>query len=166
MKTLMSLLTLGTALGCALMAGAFFAFSTFVMKALGTLPPSQAVRAMQAMNVWAPTGLFLVALLGTTVACTGLAVQAVLGWSHPGATLRLAGSLAYLLGSFGVTMLANVPRNDALAALDPDAVSAVTAWTGFLSGWTTWNHVRTVGSLVATALLILALLPAWTSADR
>jgi uncharacterized membrane protein len=166
MKTLMSLITFGTALGCALMAGAFFAFSTFVMKALGSLPPPQAVRAMQAMNVWAPTGLFLAVLLGTAVACAGLTVQAVLGWSQPGAPLRLAGSLAYLLGGFGVTAAANVPRNDALAALDPDSVSAVAAWTGYLSGWTAWNHVRTVASLVAMALLILALLSAWGSADR
>jgi uncharacterized membrane protein len=166
MKTLMSLLTFGTALGCAVIAGAFFAFSTFVMRALGTLPPSQAVRAMQAFNVWAPTGLFLVALLGTAVACAGLTVQAVLGWSVPGAPLRLAGSLAYLLGSFGVTLAANVPRNDALAALDPDSMSAVAAWTNYLSGWTAWNHVRTVAALLATALLILSLLSAWSSADR
>ena len=87
----LSLTVLGTALGCALIAGAFFAFSTFVMKALGTLPPSQGIRAMQAMNVWAPTGLFLLALVGTAAACAGLTVQALLGWSQPGALLRLAG---------------------------------------------------------------------------
>ena len=166
MPRALSLLTFGTALGCALNAGAFFAFSTFVMKALGSLPPSQAVRAMQALNVWAPTGLFLAVLLGTAVACAGLMAQAALGWSQPGAPLRLAGSLAYLLGGFGVTLAANVPRNDALAALDPDSVSTVAAWTGYLSGWTAWNHVRTVASLVATVLLILSLLSTWGSADR
>ena len=58
MPRILSLATLGTALGCGLVAGAFFVFSTFVMKALGSLPPSQAVRAMQAINVAAPTGLF------------------------------------------------------------------------------------------------------------
>src|SRR5215813_13312125 len=138
--------TVGTALGCALIAGAFFAFATFVMKALGELPPSQAVRAMQALNIWAPTGLFLFTLVGTAAACAGLTVQALLGWSQPGAALRLAGGLAYLLGSFGVTMAANVPRNDALASLDPDSVNAVAAWAGYLSGWTGWNHVRTVAA--------------------
>ena len=33
-------LTLLAALGCGLVAGAFFAFSSFVMKALGRLPPA------------------------------------------------------------------------------------------------------------------------------
>ena|SRR6516165_9938625 len=92
MPRILSLATLGTALGCGLIAGAFFAFSTFVMKALGSLPPSQAVRAMQAINVAAPTGLFLATLLGTALACSALAIQAVLGWSQPRATLRLAGA--------------------------------------------------------------------------
>jgi uncharacterized membrane protein len=157
MPRVLSLATFGTALGCALIAGAFFAFSTFVMKALGSLPPPQAVRAMQAMNVWAPTGLFLATLLGTALACAFLTVQAFLGWSQPGAPLRLAGSLLYLLGAFGVTMVANVPRNDALAVLDPQSVNAVAAWTDYLSSWTAWNHVRTVAALVATALLLLSL---------
>jgi len=148
--------TLGTALGCGLMAGAFFAFSTFVMKALSTLPPAQAIRAMQAMNVFAPRGLFLATLLGTALACVALAVQAVLGWSQPGAALRLGGGLAYLLGACLVTIAANVPRNDALAALDPDSVNAAAEWMRYLVEWTTWNHVRTVASLVAAALLTVS----------
>ena len=157
MPRILSLATLGTALGCGLVAGAFFAFSTFVMKALGSLPPSQAVRAMQAINVAAPTGLFLATLLGTALACGALAVQAVLGWSQPGAALRLAGSLAYVLGAFLVTMIANVPRNDALAALDPDSVNAAAEWVRYLSEWTRWNHVRTVAALVAAALLTVSM---------
>ena len=40
-------LTLVSALGCGLIAGAFFAFSSFVMKALGRLPPPQGIAAMQ-----------------------------------------------------------------------------------------------------------------------
>ena len=157
MPRILSLATLGTALGCGLVAGAFFVFSTFVMKALGSLPPSQAVRAMQAINVAAPTGLFLATLLGTALACGALAVQAVLGWSQPGAALRLAGSLAYVLGAFLVTMIANVPRNDALAPLDPDSVNAAAEWVRYLSEWTRWNHVRTVAALVAAALLTVSM---------
>ena len=159
MPRILSLATLGTALGCGLVAGAFFAFSTFVMKALGSLPPSQAVRAMQALNVAAPTGLFLATLLGTALACSALAVQAVLGWSQPGATLRLAGGLAYVLGAFLVTIIANVPRNDALAPLDPDSVNAATEWVRYLSEWTRWNHVRTVAARMAAALLTVSLRP-------
>jgi len=35
------LLTFGSALGCGLDAGVFFAFSSFVMKALARLPPAE-----------------------------------------------------------------------------------------------------------------------------
>jgi uncharacterized membrane protein len=156
----LGLVTFGTALGCGLIAGAFFAFSTFVMKALAALPPAHGVRAMQAINVHAPHGLFLATLLGTAAACLVLAIQAVAAWSHPGAALRLAGSLAYLVGTFLVTVLANVPRNDALAAVDADSVDAAALWTRYLSEWTAWNHVRTLTALAAAALLTASFL-AW-----
>ena len=153
---LLTLATLGTALGCGLMAGSFFAFSTFVMKALATLLPAAAVRAMQAINLGAPRGTFVAAFVGTAAACTALAFHALLGWSRPGAGFRLAGGLAYLVGSFIVTIAANVPRNDALAALDPGAVNAATEWMRYLSEWTAWNHVRTVAALIAAALLTVS----------
>ena len=46
-----SALTLCAALGCGLMAGVFFAFSAFIMKALTRLPPRDGIAAMQSMNV-------------------------------------------------------------------------------------------------------------------
>ena len=49
------MLSLFAALGCAMMSGVFFAFSTFVMKALARLPAEQGVAAMQAINVAAAT---------------------------------------------------------------------------------------------------------------
>jgi hypothetical protein len=39
------------ALGSGLMAGAFFAFSTFVMRALARLPAAEGIAAMQSINV-------------------------------------------------------------------------------------------------------------------
>jgi uncharacterized membrane protein len=48
---LLFVLTLFAALGCGLVAGVFFAFSTFVMKALARLPAEQGIAAMQAINV-------------------------------------------------------------------------------------------------------------------
>jgi uncharacterized membrane protein len=76
--------------------------------------------------------------------------------SQPGAALRLGGGLAYLLGAFLVTIVANVPRNDALAALDPGSVNAAAEWMRYLSEWTTWNHVRTAAALAAAALLTVS----------
>jgi len=44
---LLFIVTLLAALGCGLIAGVFFAFSTFVMKALARLPTSHGIAAMQ-----------------------------------------------------------------------------------------------------------------------
>ncbi len=60
---LLRILTLISALGCGLVAGVFFAFSTFVMKALDRLPPAQGMTAMQSINVvvinpWFMTAFF------------------------------------------------------------------------------------------------------------
>ena len=43
--------TLVTALGCGLVAGVFFAFSSFVMAALRRLKPEEGIAAMQAFNI-------------------------------------------------------------------------------------------------------------------
>src|SRR5690606_29761669 len=50
MEPLAVALTWAAAVGSALVAGVFFAFSSFVMPALATLPAAPAIRAMQAIN--------------------------------------------------------------------------------------------------------------------
>src|SRR5262245_58519881 len=151
-------LTLSSALGCGLIGGVFFAFSSFVMNALGRLPAAQGIAAMQSINVVVINPLFMTAFLGTAAACFFLAVSSLSRWSEPGETYILAGSLLYLAGVIMVTMVFNVPRNDALAAVDPASAEGVSLWTNYLSGWTAWNHVRTAASLAAAALLTIALM--------
>jgi uncharacterized membrane protein len=68
----------------------------------------------------------------------------------------LAGSIVYLVGIIGVTMVFNVPMNDALAAAQPESAEAATFWQQYLSTWTMWNHVRTIAGTGALALFILA----------
>ena len=151
-------LTIFSALGCGLIAGVFFAFSSFVMNALGRLPSVQGIAAMQSINVVVINPLFMAAFLGTAAACFILAVSSLLKWREPGAAYVLAGSLLYLAGVILVTMVFNVPRNDALAAVAPASAEGASLWTNYLSGWTAWNHVRTAASLVAVALLTIALM--------
>jgi len=150
-------LTLFSALGCGLIGGVFFAFSSFVMNALARLPPAQGIAAMQSINVVVINPLFMTAFLGTAAACVILAVSSLLRRHEPGAAYLLAGSLLYLVGVILVTMVFNVPRNDALAAVVPASAEGASLWTDYLSGWTAWNHVRTAASLAAAALLTIAL---------
>lgn len=153
----LSLLTILGLLCCGLMAGVFFAFSSFVMPGLSRLPPAQGIAAMQSINVAALRPPFLAAFLGAAAACLLLAGVSVWSWHAPGAPYRFAGSVLYLVGTFGVTAAFNVPRNEALAAVSTDGADSAARWARFLAGWTAWNHVRAVAALAATALLGVAL---------
>ena len=42
--------TIGSAIGSGVAGGVFFAFSTFIMRALDRLPPNQGLAAMQSIN--------------------------------------------------------------------------------------------------------------------
>ena len=128
------------------------------MHALARLPPVQGIAAMQSINVTAPNPLFMTAFLGTAAACVFLVVSSLLRWRDPGAAYLLAGSLLYLVGVILVTMVFNVPRNDALAAVAPTSDEGASLWTNYLGGWTAWNHVRTAASLAAAALLTIAII--------
>ena len=150
-------LTLFAALGCGLIAGVFFAFSTFVMSALARLQPAQGIAAFQSINVTVYNPWFMGVFLGTTVACIFLAVSSLLKWQKPGAAYLLVGSLLYLVGTVLVTSVFNVPLNDALAIVKPDSPDSASLWSSFLIHWTNWNHIRTAAALAAAALLTIAI---------
>jgi uncharacterized membrane protein len=149
--------TLATALGCGLVAGVFFAFSSFVMASLKRLPSAQGIAAMQSIIIVAVTPAFMTALFGTAAACLGLMVWAVISWGEPPATLVFSAGVPYLVGTIGVTMARNVPLNNRLAKLHPQSANAAGYWDAYVTKWTGWNHVRTVAALVAAALLTVAL---------
>ncbi|WP_206050885.1 anthrone oxygenase family protein [Nocardioides speluncae] len=54
----------------------------------------------------------------------------------------------------GVTIVGNVPLNNELVPLDPQAASAQEMWRDYLVDWTRWNTVRTIASAVAATGLI------------
>jgi uncharacterized membrane protein len=145
------------ALGSALMAGLFFVFSNAVMTALGKLAPASGIAAMQSINVWILNPVFAAVFFGTSAIAALLALVALLNLAQPWALLLLAGGLCYLVGSLAVTLIFNVPLNNRLAAAQPGTAEAAGVWSEYLRVWTAWNHLRSVLSLAATALFILAL---------
>ena len=157
MDDVLVVLTLVTALGCGLSAGALFAFSSFVMDALARLKPAQGIAAMQSINALAVTPVFMTALFGTGVACLALAVWAFADWHDSYGPWLLAGSALYLAGTIGLTMGYHVPRNNALAALGPTNHDAERHWRRYVADWTRWNHVRVAAALAAAASLTAAL---------
>lgn len=149
-----------TAVACGLIAGVFFAFSSFIMAGLGRIPAPQGAAAMQSINVTVINPVFMGVFLGAGVASLVLIIGAFRGLAAPGAVWMLAGGLLYLVGSIGVTMVLNVPLNNALAAVDPASTEGAQVWARYLTDWTFWNTVRGIASLAATAALIQAMLVA------
>lgn len=157
MSSAVLVLTVVAALGCGLAAGFFFGFSTVVMPAFGQLSNAEATKAMNAINVAAVKPWLMTLLFGTAAACVATIVAGLADWGEDYGPYLVAGGVLYLLGSIAVTMAFNVPRNNALARVDPSDPEAVAYWPRYLTEWTRWNHVRTVVPLIASGLLVAAI---------
>lgn len=154
----LEVLTFIAAVGCGLVAGVFFAFSSFVMPALGRIPAPSGISAMQSINVVVINPSFMTAFMGTGALCLALLAGAWMWWGDLSGKLLLAGCVIYLVACIGVTMVFNVPLNDALAAVQTDTAEAASLWSRYLTEWTAWNHVRTVAPILSLALFVLALI--------
>ena len=95
---------------------------------------------------------------GTALLSVVLFIVALANWGAAGSGLTLAGSAIYLAAIIGVTVVFNVPMNNALAAVDPASTAGSALWTDYLNRWTLWNHVRTVGGAASMILFVLALM--------
>jgi uncharacterized membrane protein len=144
-----------SALGALLIAGVFFAFSNFVMSGLGRLPANRGMEAMNSINVTVINPLFMAVFLGTGFAAAALAALNFSSLPDMSAFKIIGSAAIYLIGCIGVTMIFNVPLNDALAAAPADGAAL---WARYLKTWLMWNHVRGIASLAAGALMISALI--------
>ncbi len=145
-------------LGSALVGGIFFAFSSFIMKALARVPSAEGIGAMQSINAVVLNPSFLGAFIGTAVLSLGAGALALAGWGRPSASFFLAGAIFYLVGTLGVTGLGNIPLNNQLAAVAATDPAAREVWEHYLGRWTRWNHVRTAAAMIAALLFSLGLM--------
>jgi uncharacterized membrane protein len=145
------------AIGCGMMAGLYFAFSTFIMTALGRIPQAHGVSAMQSINAVIQQSLFMPLFWGTTLAALVLAVIALFRLTEPAAMAMLTAGILYVVGMFVFTLIFNVPLNNALDAVDPASADAAAVWARYLKDWTFWNHLRTITSAAASALFVAVL---------
>lgn len=156
MATAQYILTLLAILGTALIAGTFFIFSFAVMSALRRLPANEGMAAMQSINHVIQNPLFLGVFMGAALISLVLSVMSFLNSSTPGSNYILAGAALYVFGSFLLTIVFNVPLNNALDASDPTSASGQQVWQNYLTNWTFWNHIRTFASILSTTAFALA----------
>jgi uncharacterized membrane protein len=153
---LLPALTLISVIGAGLVGGVFLAFSSFVMAALGRLTPEQGIAAMQSINVTVINPLFLGLFMGIGGINLLLIVFGLTRWQEPGMLFLLAGAVFYVIGTIAVTMIFNVPLNDALVAADPASTQGASLWQNYLVNWTMWNHVRTIAATLSAIAFTLA----------
>ena len=158
MTAWMTILVIATLLGSALIGGVFFAFSSFIMKSLARLPAAEGIAAMQSINVVVLNRSFLGVFMGTAALSLLIVVLSLLQWGGAPAAWFLAGGALYVVGTFLVTGMGNVPLNDRLAAASAQDASSAALWEHYLDRWTSLNTVRTVAAVAAALCLTLGLI--------
>lgn len=145
-------------LAMAAIAGFFYAYEVSVTLGLAEVSDSTYVLSMQAINATVRNGPFALSFFGAPVfalVALGVAVR-VLGRGSATVWLIAAACLVYLIGGLGLTMVENVPLNDALATVSTAAPNLSELRADYESQWNAWNTVRTLASAVAFTLLATA----------
>ncbi len=159
MSTAFLLLTQFAILAYALVGGVFLAFSDFIIRSLALTGGHSGLEAMQVINREVFRWIFMALFLGMAVVSLVFVGFGALAPSGPSGTLILLAGLVYLFGCFGVTVIFNVPMNEALAGMEMSTDTTRDYWLQvYVPRWTFWNSVRTIACTVSAALLLFGLL--------
>ena len=157
MTTPTNIILIITATAAALIAGLFYAWACSVTPGLARVPDQTYIAAMQSMNRAILNPVFFITFLGTALL---LPLSTYLHYGHPiRFWLLLTATILYIIGVFGVTMVGNVPLNDALDAFPLYTASAqeiAALRARFETPWNNLNLIRTVASVVTIILVIIA----------
>ncbi|MEM7472207.1 MAG: anthrone oxygenase family protein [Pseudomonadota bacterium] len=142
----------------AFVGGVFLAFSDFIMRSLAHTGGVGGVEAMQVINREVFRWIFMALFLGMAAVSAFVVIYALSNLAGGAQVLILSGALVYLFGCFAVTVLFNVPMNEALAGMDVTSDATRDYWTGtYLPRWTAWNTVRTIACAVSAGLMLFGL---------
>lgn len=150
--SMMTIFLTVAAIGAGLMAGVYFAFSGFIMRAFDQLGAAQATVAMNAINEVILRSWFMILFFVTTLLYAMLSVYAVFASSLEARWLLFVTGLIYVFGMFLCTAFFNVPLNNRLADSSDNKGTKPDTWTLYFKQWTRWNHLRSVCSLLVLAL--------------
>lgn len=150
----MTLLLSAMALGTALIAGGFYAFSDFIMRSLGAIPNPHGAAAMVSINRVILRASFVPLLIGLGPLSLALAVWLSASGAETAAIWAYVASGLYVIGVLGVTMLGNVPMNNTLdRARHPEGY-----WATYRPRWTRLNTLRTAAAALASLFYMQAAL--------
>ncbi|MEO0688952.1 MAG: anthrone oxygenase family protein [Pseudomonadota bacterium] len=144
------------ALWSAIVGGNFSAFSEFIMSAHKKTEPAGGIEAMQNINRDVIKTQFVAGILSIAAFSAIFAVYSLFVFEGAALVTLILASLVYLASVFLVTMVGNVPMNEALARLDHDSLDARIYWERYARTWTQLNHARSLGSILTSGLYIIA----------
>jgi len=150
----------GATLATGLVAGVFYAYSVSVNLGLAAQPDASYVATMQEINERIQNPLFFASFFGAALFPLAALVVHLPRLRSGRFQLILLACLLYIGGGFLLTAFVNVPMNDQLAAVDPDAPARVLseARDAYEGPWDFWNGVRAVFSTLSFVALIWACL--------
>lgn len=157
MITLKSFILYIAVLLSGLSAGLFYAWAVSVIPGTQRISDTSYLESMQAINRAILNPAFYLVFMGPVIALS------ISTFQHRGTGspfwLLLTAALLYLLGTFGVTILGNVPLNDKLDLLSLADLSPVKATAFRLTYERQWNQLhffRTLASIAAFGAALLA----------
>ena len=133
-------------------AGIIFIFSNTIMPSLATLDTDVGINIMNKINIVIVNPAFAIAFFGGLIS----AYPARVMWknpddfSKPARYYAVATTLVFFFGEVMVTITQNVPRNNALLAVDPESDDGASYWEiQFLKGWVAWNTARGIFAFIS-----------------
>lgn len=157
--TTQNIILVVTATLVALIAGLFYAYSCSVNIGLARLPNNEYIAAMQSINRAIQTPIFFISFMGTLLM---LPISTFLQYKIGAMNsfwLLLAATIVYCIGTFGVTLLGNVPLNEVLDKFNLQSATIqeiANARTQFETPWNRLHTIRTIAAIITLVLVIIA----------
>ena len=142
-----------------LSAGLFYAWEVSVIPGTKRITDISYLETMQSINRAILNPAFFIIFIGSLLFLlfsSYLQYKEVVNLSF---WLVLGATLTYLIGTFGVTVIGNVPMNEALDAVNLNDLNSTEAHhtrMAYETKWNKWHRVRTIFSVLAFALSIVA----------
>lgn len=149
-----SALTFGSAFFALVLGGVYLAFDVMVMPALRRRPSAEAIAAMQEINRRALRPGFMLLFFGSALLAVAATVAELLAADGATSPTRVIGNALVFL-AFVLTIAVNVPRNNAIEALDPAASAG--RWPALERVWSIGNRLRLAVALTGAAVLFATL---------
>jgi uncharacterized membrane protein len=143
-----------------LSAGLFYAWMVSVIPGTRKVADITYLESMQSINRAILNPAFFLTFIGSPLLLITSTIQQV----NSGNTFwwLLSASLTYLIGTFGVTVLGNVPLNDLLDALDLVELSGAKIIEFRKSYEDKWNRLHLIRTVFAVLSFVISLLGVFT----